>query len=94
MARLIKTDGTEEIVLPAGPKWTFKELQKHVGGYIEYMPSVGKLRMIMDEDGRMKGKPVNAKATKIVTECLTGRALRYQPVIVGDVLILDQGEKT
>lgn len=94
MAKLIRADGTEEIVHPKGKRWTLSELQGHVGGLIEYMPSVGRLRMIMDEEGRLKGKAVNHKATKIVTECLAHKILMYQPVIVGDVLILDPGEKT
>ena len=93
MARLIRSDGTETIVTPVGKRWTLKELQTHVGGYIEFMPGIGKIRMILDEEGRLKQKPENQKATDIVMEALRGKILRYQPVIVGDVLILEKGEK-
>lgn len=93
MAKLIKSDGTEEIVYPRGKKWTLLELQTAVGGYIEIMPGIGKLRLIMDEEGLLKMKPLNVKATDIVEEALAGKQLWYHPTIVGDVLILDPGEK-
>ena len=92
MARLIRSDGTETIVTTIGKRWTLKELQTHVGGFIEIMPGIA-LRMILDEEGLIKMKPINHKATDIVMEALRGKLLRYQPVIVGDVLILEKGEK-
>jgi hypothetical protein len=94
MARLIHTDGTEEVVHPKGKKWSLEELQAHVGGLIEYMPGIGRTRMILDEEGRLKGKEVNEKATMIVHNILLGKDLRYVPVLVGDVLLLEPGEKT
>ena len=93
MAKLIKSDGTEIDVFPIGKRWTLQELQNHVGGYIEMMPGVGKMRIILDEEGRLKNKPVNQKATQMITEILRFKPLRYQPVIVGDVLILEKVEK-
>jgi len=94
MARLIKADGTEEIVHPKGKRWTLSELQTMVGGYIEYMPGINPTRMVMNEEGNIKGQSLNIRATKIVTELLKGKNLRYQPHIRGDVLILETGEKT
>jgi hypothetical protein len=93
MAKLIKTDGTETEVHPVGKRWTLQELQGHVGGYIEMMPGIGKMRMLLDEEGLLKMKPVNRKATDIVLGILAGKVLRYEPLIVGDVLILEKGEK-
>ncbi len=94
MARLLRADNTETIVHPAKKKWTLLELQTLVGGYIEIMPGVP-FQMIMDEEGRLKQKPVNMAATTIVREALlaTKQELRYRPIIVGDVLILDPKEK-
>lgn len=94
MARLIKVDGTETEVHPKGPKWTNKELQDYVGGYIEVMPGIKTTRIIMDEEGMLKMKPINQKATQLVRELLGGlKLLRYIPIIVGDVLVLDEKEK-
>ena len=93
MAKLIRSNGTETIVHPTGKKWTLKELQTHVGGCIEIIPGIGKILMILDEEGLLKMKPINHKATDIVMEALQGKVLRYQPLIVGDVLILEKGEK-
>ena len=93
MARLIHPDGTEEYVFPLGKKWTLKEFQNHVGGFIEFVSYIRSFRMIVDEEGLLKNKLVNETATEMVTEVLRGKELRYQPVIVGDVLILDKGEK-
>jgi hypothetical protein len=93
MATLLRADGRTEEVHPKGTKWTLAELQALVGGYIEQMPGVGSVRMFFDEDGRLKGRPVNAAATAMVAEALKGKTLRYQPVIVGDVVVLTAGEK-
>lgn len=92
MARLIKADGTESEVHPQGKKWTLAEMQGLVGGYIEYMPGI-KIRMVMDEEGKLKNKPINQVATTIVQMALLGKPLRYVPVIVGDVVIIEKGEK-
>ena len=89
MARLIHPDRTEEIVHPRGMKWTLKELQSHVGGYTEFIPF---LNMIVNEEGRWRNQLINQIATDIMIEALRGR-LKYGPVIVGDVLILDKTEK-
>jgi len=93
MALLIRADGREEIVRPAnGKKFTLKELQTHVGGYIELMPGMP-FQMLVDEEGSLKRKPYNAKATEMVLRLLEGKRLRYIPQLVGDVLILDNSER-
>jgi len=93
MARHIKADGTESIVAPKGAKWTLEELQALVGGYIEFMPGKIGFRMVMNEEGRIKQLPFNARATSIVLEALHGQPLRYHPQIFGDVVLLDPKEK-
>jgi len=94
MAKLLRSNNTEAVVHPANRHWTLSELQTLVGGYIELMPGV-LFQMIMDEEGRLKQKPVNVAATAIVREALlaTKKPLRYLPTIVGDVLILDKNER-
>ena len=73
MAKLIKVDGTEIEVKSKGKKWTLTELQEHVGGFIEIMPGIGKIRMILDEEGLLKMKPINVRATDIVLDALKGK---------------------
>jgi len=82
-ATVIKVDGTE-YQLDHRP--TLKESQEIVGGYIEFAHPDNKgkktqerLTLVVDEDGLVKGKPLNLKATNI-----------YQrSPIVGDVILLE-----
>jgi hypothetical protein len=88
MARLIKVDGTETVLLPKhGMRWTLKELQDAVGGYIELMPDMPPtFRMVFDEEGRQKQLPVNAKATEllhVVMAAQLGIAVQDLPKEVG-----------
>lgn len=93
MARWIKADGTEERVYAKKQKWTLEELREKVGGYIELMPGLKTLRVIMNEEGRLRNLPVNERASQIIFNDLRPGRLRYIPVILGDVLILDKTEK-
>lgn len=82
MARLIKHDGTTQDVHPAdGDTFSLKELQGFVHGYIEVLP-VGESYMFMNEEGKLKGLPLNQLATQ-----LTRHRLARADVIVGDVLV-------
>lgn len=92
MAKWIKADGTEVAVVSVGRKWTLKELQDKVGGYIQIMPGVGRLRMVMNEEAALRPLPINQKATDLVRVALKGKTLMYVPVIRGDVLVLEKGE--
>lgn len=66
MAILIKVDGSQEIVTPVnGKKFTLEEMQKLVDGYIQPCDTIDKRRMVVDEDGKPKGKPVNYEASKL-----------------------------
>lgn len=94
MARWIKSNGDEEAVHPSnGKNWTLEELQKYVDGDVEIMPGMGTLRIIMNEYAKLKNLPVNLKVSDMVTKKLQGKILRYQPVIRGNCLILEPGEK-
>jgi hypothetical protein len=60
-------------------KPTLKELQKMVGGYIQIVETKGK-QIIMDEEGKLKDKPLNEEATELW-------GVDYD-VIVGDAVVL------
>jgi len=67
---------------------TLEELQKAVGGYIEVLyirwlerPAM----MILDEEGKLKRYPVNAKATHTA---LATAGIAKDDLICGDVVVL------
>lgn len=77
---LIKSDGTISEFKLKGKKPSLEEMQQAVGGYIEMIPTNDGCIMILNEDGKMKGLPLNSVATSMVT-------LFQGDFIVGDVLI-------
>jgi hypothetical protein len=78
---LIRADGTEREV---DGHLTLEALQHLVGGYVQHVQLPDGRHIFVDEDGKMKRKPLNAKAT----------ALFYPgwDHIVGDVLVLTEAE--
>jgi hypothetical protein len=93
MANLYKPDGTVEIIHPHNrTHWTTKELQDLVGGYIEVLPSI-KPKIIVNEEGLLKGLPYNERATNLYLQLLRGKELWYIPRLVGNVVALVPGEK-
>lgn len=85
MARIIKTNGE---IIPVEPKngtdFQLEEMQKIVGGYIQLfylMNDEGEV-IVMNEEGKFEGLPVNDKATELA------ESLLYDgDFIVGDVLV-------
>ena len=73
MADLIKTTG--EIVRDVDDS-SLNKKQELVGGYLEYCPVDEHSFMYVDEEGLLKGREINPKASEIA-----GR------IIVGDVLL-------
>ena len=77
-AQLLKTDGTVTDVEPKnGKKFSLEELQAFVGGYIEiaYPPHKSKV-LVVNEEGRLIGLPVNEAASAIYKrEPIVGDAL-------------------
>ena len=81
-AKLYKVDGTILEVVPAnGTDFQLDELKKMVGGYIEIVPAGKGKIMVLDDEGKLKGKPVNDAATMIFIQA------GYYDTIVGDVLV-------
>lgn len=99
MALIVRVDGTEEEVTVPKDSGSLKFLQDAVGGNIEYVPVVngdttstrGFTALFCDEEGKLKSKPVNEKAT-----AMAGRDGNCDPAIVdplcGDVIFFADGE--
>lgn len=80
-AVLIKADGTVLDISPAnGTDFSLAELQEFVGGLIQIGATYDGRNIVMDEEGKLKGKPVNDKATELY------RYGQHDP-IVGDVVV-------
>jgi hypothetical protein len=68
MAKIIKTDGQ---IVPVEPKngkdFKLEELQRIVGGYIQlfYLANESGEVMVMNEEGKIEGLPLNEKATEL-----------------------------
>ena len=83
MAQIITTNDQSITVEPKnGVDFKLEEIQKIIDGYMEcvYLPKG--LIMIVDEEGKIKNKPVNYAATAIF-QAKYGKT----DVIVGDVLL-------
>jgi len=81
VAKIIKVDGTEATL----SDMSLKSLQQAVGGYIEIVNIVNGKLIICDEEGLIKGKPINEKASLLYAPCsLSG--------IVGDVVVCDKDD--
>ena len=45
---------------------TLEEMQKFVGGYIEVVTSADtNSQIVLDEEGKLKGKPINKETTEL-----------------------------
>lgn len=87
MAKLLNANGTKLKVKPKdGVKFSLEELQRFVGGHIEIFTLDGKEVMVINEEGKLKGLPVNVRATRLFRQ--------FHGVgdyIVGDALICKFG---
>jgi len=93
MANLYRSNGVVEIVTPKnGKAWTLKELQDLVDGYVEFLPSI-KPKIVVNEDGLLRGLPYNEKATQLYIQLCSSKELWYIPRLVGDIVALTPGEK-
>ena len=70
---------------------TLKQMQDFVGGYIEVVQSADtKSQIVLDEEGKLKGKPINKEATELYLgeeQDDTSAGWDFD-VIVGDVIVL------
>lgn len=79
-AYIIRTNGNKTDL---DHRPTLAETQQVVGGYIELVPLLKDKTMVVNEDGRRMGLPVNSMATQLYRHC----------PILGDVIVLE-GWKT
>ena len=81
---IIHVDGAQEEYSAAdGKHYTLDELKKAIGGgYIEIVKTRDGRIMVLDEEGKLKGFPINRVATALY---LYGA----QDPIVGDVLVCE-----
>jgi len=61
-------------------------MQKAVGGMIEFIPMTDEVHAYIDEEGKLKGKETNAKATWAC--CRFNVGLQPGDLIVGDMILL------
>ena len=83
MAKLFKPTGEVINVSPKEKTFGLEELQGMVGGYIEIV-AVGRELYVCDEEGKLKGKPINSLATN--------KSGRWFDPFVGDVLVCSRRE--
>lgn len=83
MAKLIKADGSVIEVEPKnGTDFSLDELQAFVGGWIEVARLGADRIMVMNEEGKLIGLPINEAATAEYF-----RVTHRRDVVVGDALI-------
>ena len=76
---VIKSDKPTMTVYDYEP--SLEEAQKAVGGYVERLDLEGLGCLLVDEEGKLKRKPINEQATKLYNQLFDG-------VVVGDVIHL------
>ena len=67
---LITPEGEISAINPTGKTWSLKELQSHVGGYIEVYPlpqkrGEPKRILVLNEEGLLHGLPKNTMVSAI-----------------------------
>lgn len=80
---LVKTDHTVKVIEVDG---NLKSLQNAVGGYIECLGLNQDVHAYLDEEGKLKGKEPNAKATMLCRKLEIG--LMSGDYIAGDMILL------
>lgn len=86
MAKLIKTDGTISEFELLGHPTPFDKVREAIGGYVETVRGWGcdhNHIMLVDEEGRLKNKPLNPIATVLYR----GDPPHHNGIIVGDVVL-------
>jgi hypothetical protein len=69
---------------------TLEEAQKIVGGYVEGITFPNNDYLIVNEEGKLNGLPLNVKATKLWRETFTkdNSVFGYDDFIVGNVILI------
>lgn len=83
MAHKLNIDGSKETLTDT----KLETLQKAVGGFIQVVPTNDGRLLILDEEGKLKGYPVNWHAT-----ALTRGIVAPDDLIVGDTVVAEEDE--
>ena len=85
-AEVMHPDGRTERVVPSGKRWTLKELQGLVGGYIELVamtPANGHDRCaVVNEDGFRLELPLNYGASLLLGQTIVGPVVVIRPELL------------
>lgn len=83
-ARVLRANGTKETLKGTGKrgKLTLEQMQAAVGGYIEYVHA-GSKTLVVNEEGLLKGLPLNVMASDIAGRPIVGDALLVNTKDVG-----------
>lgn len=69
----LKSDTTVEAIRPDNDTdFSYKELQGYVGGYIEIVRLPNSYILVVDEEGRLKNKKLNKKASELAGQPIVG----------------------
>jgi len=90
VAKLIKENGSEQKIVPKTlPHFTLEELQKAVGGYIEFVRvREASKTVVVNEEGRLNGSKRNPRATLL----LAGMGCTANHELYGPVLFCNDNE--
>ena len=78
MGMLLSSENAEHLTLyldKKDEKPTLEKCQEFVGGYIEIIFTSDGRQIVVDEEGRLKGKPVNVDATEEANRTIVGDAM-------------------
>tara|TARA_R100001463_G_scaffold85170_1_gene140069 strand:- start:412 stop:672 length:261 start_codon:yes stop_codon:yes gene_type:complete len=77
MGMLLSSENAEHLTLyldKKDEKPTLEKCQEFVGGYIEIV-HYGNKQIVVDEEGLLKGKPINVDATEEANRTIVGDAM-------------------
>lgn len=81
---LVTSTGEMKAIMPMnGRDYSLQEIQSYVGGYIETL-KVGQKLLVMDEEGKLKGKLPNRIATGWVLQ------EGINDYVCGDVMLIER----
>lgn len=89
-AILIQADSSQQKVRPKkGKTFSLKELQGYVGGLIQIVPLPSGQVLICNDEGKLKGLPINRIATELWKKeyPIEQYPLNNDELIVGDVVV-------
>lgn len=78
MGMLLSSENAEHLTLyldKKDEKPTLEKCQEFVGGYIEIIFTSDGRQIVVDEEGRLKGKPINVDATEEANRTIVGDAM-------------------